>query len=568
MTIGDSITNSYLKNIKRFIQKMPIIYILLHNGFNLKKTLIDIKGYNNIKRNDLFDSRFYQKKYNDLNNQNINLLLHYIYHGAKEFKNPNKDFDTKYYMKKYKDVKKSGLNPLIHYVLYGIGEKRFINIEKEELVHKKEIIDKNMKNINLKDFKSDSPLVSIIILNRNGINHLKRLFKDFKENIQYPNYEVIVVDNASCDNSVEYLERINDIPIKIIKNKINESFSKANNKAISVSNGEFILLLNNDIETTYGWLNEMMQTLERNNYNCTVGAKLVYPKIHGKNHKESFKVQHAGMAFDEYSDGSILPYNIGNRYKPFDKKINMESKRGGVTAAVLLVKRSIYEELGGLDEDYNYGYEDVDFCLKILKNGYDNIYCPNALLFHYEYGTDRVLHAYFEQRNRGILNKAFLFYKWNKYLAKNILKEKINKEKILTEKKLNIIFLLNNENNIQKKIHELVDSINKYGWEAKIINIDEEFVYGLNNNVDILISTIPNFSPRELHGTKINLLKFGFIEDSINYWLNNPFIREYDFLLTNDNKIHEKLVKNSFNTSLASLKLENLIDFIKNNFLK
>ena len=467
-------------------------------------------------------------------------------------------------MNKYRDVKKSGLNPLIHYTLYGIDEKRFINMKIEESIIKESVISENLKKINLKDFNKDVPLVSIIILNKDGINHLKRLFKDFKENIQYPNYELIVVDNASSDESVEFLEKINDIPIKIIKNEINESFSKANNRGVSISQGEFVLLLNNDIETTYGWLNEMMQTLERYEYNCTVGAKLVFPQIHAKGHKkESFKIQHIGIAFREQRNGLIRPYNMGAQMKPFDKETSIESKRGGVTGAALLVKKSIYQKLGGLDEEYIYGYEDVDFCLKMIKNGYDNVYCPNALLFHHEHGTDDSLNNYYDRINRTKTNKAIYFYRWNDYLISNILKEKVNKEKILTEEYLNILFVSQANSKVQSKLNKLVNHINEYGWKAKIMDMNEEFAYSLSKNIDILISDSPDLYLREIEGTKKSLLKFAFIEDSVDVWIKNPAINEYDFLLTENEKIQNELKDNSLNSKQISLDFENFADFLK-----
>lgn len=555
-------------NIKKILIYSFFLYVFTINKFNIKKIFIDIQGYYLIKKKDLFDSEFYLENITSIGEFESNPLLHYIYYGGFEKKDPNSNFSSEFYLNKYNDVGAAELNPLIHYVMYGIKEGRMPNIIKDAEPKYESILNQNRKRVNIVEFGENSPLVSIVILNRNGLSHLKRLFKNFKENIQYPNYEVIVIDNASSDDSIKFLKEIKDIAIKIIENETNESFSSANNKGVKIAKGEFILLLNNDIETTYGWLNEMMQTSLKNNHNGTVGAKLVYPFLFKKSKKKKpFRIQHIGIAFSEVSNGTVVAYNLGNKLKPFAEKSNIESIRGGVTAAALLVKKSIFEEVGGLDEDYNYGYEDVDFCLKILKNGYKNIYCPNALLFHHEHGTDESMNTFRQQLYRLKFNKTILYSKWNNYLIENIINEKLNKKPILNEKTLNMLFISNSEtsNKTKEFLSSLNHEINNYGWESKIVNMDEKYVYRLNKDIDILISTVPNFYPQEIANIKKSLIKFGLVLDFPEEWSKNPVIREYDLLLTPKQEIHNYLIDNSIESSLISMDQNEFTQFIKNN---
>jgi GT2 family glycosyltransferase len=429
------------------------------------------------------------------------------------------------------------------------------------------IINQNRERVNIVEFSENSPLVSIIILNRNGISHLKRLFKTFKENIQYPNYEVIIIDNGSSDDSIKFLKKIKNIPIIIVENEANESFSTANNKGAEIANGEFVLLLNSDIETTYGWLNEMMQTSAKNKHNGAVGAKLVYPALFTKNKKKkSFSIQHIGIAFWEISNGVVEAYNIVIKLDPFDKKIDKESLRGGVTAAALLIKKSIFEEIGGLNENYNYGQEDVDFCLELLKKGYKNLYCPNALLFHHEQGTDEVINDSLEQFYRFKSNKSILFYKWRNYLIKNIINQKLNKERILSEKSLNITFISKRRSfDIRKNLSTLNNDINSYGWESEIIEMEDKNVYNLNLDIDILISTIPDYYPQEIAKVKKSLIKIGLILDFPGEWIKNPAIGEYNLLLTPKKEIHDYLMNNSIESIIVPLKCNEFIQFVKDN---
>jgi len=422
------------------LSNIPYLFILLKSKGNLKKVWVNIKGYQAIKSLGLFDEAYYLNNYKNVLISGMNPLIHYIYYGYKENKSPSAIFDDKYYLNRYNDVKTSGINPLVHYSIYGINEKRKIiaiderdqkkiNLEQDRGSNKNEIkdekdriVNKNASIIELYPFQNDDPLVSIIILNRNGLEHLKRLFKNFKKNIAYPAYEIIVVDNGSTDESISYLNALqSNLPIKIVKNNKNKSFSEANNAAVDISNGEYILLLNNDIEPTFGWLNEMMQTALRYNNVGAVGAKLVYPynfnSIYNKNN--SFKIQHAGIAYKLESNNEINPFHLCKGLEAFDEYSNIEQLRAGVTGAVLLVKKEIYKEVGGLDEDYYYGYEDVDFSLKLLERGYLNIYCPKALLFHYELGTQETKEYSF-LFNKFKNNETVLFNKWFNWLNKRI----------------------------------------------------------------------------------------------------------------------------------------------------
>ncbi len=425
------------------LSSMPYLFILFKSKGDLRKAWVNIKGYRIIKSLGLFDDIYYLNKNKNVLLSGMDPLIHYIYYGYNENKFPSAIFDGRYYLNRYKDVKTSGLNPLIHYSLYGINEKRKIiaidekeqkkigsehenGLNKNEINKEKDrIVKKNGSLIELYPFQDDDPLISIIILNRNGLKHLKRLFKNFHENVAYPAYEIIVVDNGSTDESISYLNSLqNDLPIKIIKNNKNKSFSEANNAAVNIANGEYILLLNNDVEPTFGWLNEMMQTSLRYNNVGAVGAKLIYPynanSIYNKNN--SFKIQHAGIAFKLESKEKIEPFHICKGLNAFDEYSNLEQARAGVTGAVLLVKKEVYKEVGGLDENYYYGYEDVDFCLKLLKTKYSNFYCPKALLFHYEFGTTESI-EYEYNLNKFKNNEKVLFDKWYTWLNKRINKK-------------------------------------------------------------------------------------------------------------------------------------------------
>lgn len=399
-----------------------------------------------------------------------------------------------------------------------------------------EIVDKNNALVNLHSFDNNAPLVSIIILNRNGHDHLQRLFKNFKEKIQYPSYEIIVVDNASTDNSLNFLEAIStSLPIRIIKNNVNESFSKSNNEAAKAAKGEFLLLLNNDVEPLYGWLNNMMQTALKSEHIGAVGAKLIYPDCSEStyNKNNSFKIQHSGIAFKK-EDVFIKPYNISHD-DPFDKKIDFEMERAALTAAALLVNKDYYWQVGGLDEGYNYGYEDVDFCLKLLKKGYKNIYCAKAVLFHYEFGTQET-NKNKEVKNRRLQNRALFYQKWNRWLSKQLFLDKLNNNLFFSENPLSIAFAVTESGkNVSAGDYftalELGESLKKLGWN--IIFLPRQGPgnwYELEENVDVIISMLDSYDPRKIRTTHKSLIKIAWARNWFERWVSNPGFSDYDIV--------------------------------------
>jgi GT2 family glycosyltransferase/spore maturation protein CgeB len=399
------------------------------------------------------------------------------------------------------------------------------------------IINKNISVVDLENFDDNAPLVSIIIINRNGLNYLKRLFKNFEENIKYPSYEIIVVDNSSHDGSVSFLENISsDLPLKIIKNKENESFARANNQAAEIAQGEYLLLLNNDVEPTYGWLNQMMKSQLQSDNVGAVGAKLVYPDCSTSplNKKKSFKIQHTGIAFME-EDGFIKPYNMGNG-DPFQVEGEMDEIRAAVTAAAMLVSRDKYFQVDGLDESYNYGYEDVDFCLKLLKKGYENIYCPKALLFHYEFGTQEK-NKKKEVRNRRLNNMKIFREKWNKWLRRELLMDKLNSNVLFSDKPLKVAFVVtetgeNCSAGDYFTATSMGKSFRKFGWEISFLSrTGSEDWYEIDRDVDVVVSLLDAYDIRKIRSENNLLIKVAWPRNWLSRWISHPDFVDFDIVM-------------------------------------
>lgn len=223
-----------------------------------------------------------------------------------------------------------------------------------------------------------------------GINHLARLMPGLS---QEEGIEIIIVDNGSKDGTSNYLSQY-DCTIK--NNKINQGFSKAHNQGARLAQGDHYLLLNNDTVVTNGFTQEMLKTFSIDEKIGIVGC-LIYTMNMPK------RVQHAGVCFTpEY-----VPYELGLEIPSISPGITNNDGRvvsvrevPSVTAACMMVKRSVWEELGGMDEGYVNGWEDTDFVLRAREKGYKVWYTGKTYIQHEHFGSRSAGRFKHEAQNR------------------------------------------------------------------------------------------------------------------------------------------------------------------------
>ena len=228
-----------------------------------------------------------------------------------------------------------------------------------------------------------TPKISIIIPNKDHVEDLRRCIGSILEKSTYDNYEIIVVENNSTrEETFAYYRQISEndkITVVTYKPAEGETFnySKVNNFGVSMSTGEYVLLLNNDTEViTVNWLEELLMYAQRNDVAC-VGAKLYYPNK---------TIQHAGVVIGlgAHRTAGHSHYMQHRDNLGYMGRLCYTQDVSAVTGACLLVKRKCYDEVGGLGEDFAISLNDVDFCLKLRDKGYLNVFTPFAELFHYE----------------------------------------------------------------------------------------------------------------------------------------------------------------------------------------
>lgn len=222
-----------------------------------------------------------------------------------------------------------------------------------------------------------NPMISIIIANKDAKEDLEKCINSIAKST-YKNYEIIVVENNSTTKEIaEYYEQLKDFEkVKVIKyEEQGFNYSKINNFGSKSATGEYILLLNNDIEViTENWLEEMLSLCQREDVGI-VGAKLLYPDN---------TVQHAGVIIGMGGIAGHINKLIDDKDVGYFARAAIVNNYSAVTAACLIVKKSLFEEVGGLDEDFKVAFNDVDFCMKIRELNKLVIYTPYAKLYHYE----------------------------------------------------------------------------------------------------------------------------------------------------------------------------------------
>lgn len=226
------------------------------------------------------------------------------------------------------------------------------------------------------------PKVSIIIPTRNAGTLVKNCINSIYQKTTYQNFEVILVDNNSDDRqSISIFHDLENkySTLRIIRDENPFNYSAINNRAVQLVNGDYVLLLNNDIEVlTPGWLDEMVGIAIQPDTGA-VGARLLYPDK---------TIQHAGIILGIAGWAGHAHKGYPDTSLGYVARLGLMQEFSAITGACLLVSRDKYLQVGGLNEtELKIACNDVDFCLKLKSAGYRNIWTPHASLFHHESAT-------------------------------------------------------------------------------------------------------------------------------------------------------------------------------------
>lgn len=257
---------------------------------------------------------------------------------------------------------------------------------------------------------TEKPLVSILIPNKDQKESLKLCIGSIREKTKYENYEIIIIENNSTTKEIfDYYEELKlDERIRVVTWEREFNYSAINNFGVKHANGRLLLFLNNDVEVrTDDWMEELVGNCLRPEVGIT-GVKLLYP---------DGTIQHAGTVIGIGGIAGHMFVNMPGERSGYLHKASLQMDYSAVTAACMMMKREVFEKIGGFEEQLSVAFNDVDLCLRTNEAGYLVVYDPYVELYHYE-SKSRGTEDSEEKVRRFQCEIEFMRTRWEKLLKK------------------------------------------------------------------------------------------------------------------------------------------------------
>lgn len=257
-------------------------------------------------------------------------------------------------------------------------------------------------------------MIDIIIPTYNKPEFLSACIESIELHTSGCDWRIIIADDNSPDKKMKaYLRKTSH---RVIFNQQERGFPSNCDYAVSQTDGEFILLLNQDTIATPGWLGAMVKEMDDPQV-AIVGSKLIFPEGKGE---LAGKIQHAGVVRNAHG----LPYHCFRGEDPYIPEVNVRRELNAVTFACALIRREVWNELGGLDRAFEGGqFEDVDFSWRARKRGYKIVYQPLSMLYHYEHGAGEEFVFATEMKNRDLLLRKWAMIGSDEHLLISLAEE-------------------------------------------------------------------------------------------------------------------------------------------------
>lgn len=223
-----------------------------------------------------------------------------------------------------------------------------------------------------------NPKVSIIVPNKDHKEDLEKCLNSVYGKSTYTNFEIIIVENNSTEQETfDYYKELEDqhSNLRVVNFEGSFNYSSINNFGVGFASGEYLVLLNNDTEViTPNWIEEMLMYCQRPDIGV-VGAKLYYPDN---------TIQHAGVVIGLAGFAGHIFHGASQQDLGYNGNLIHVQNLSAVTAACMMIKKKVFDELYGLNEKYVVAFNDIDFCLRVREKGYLIVWTPFAELYHYE----------------------------------------------------------------------------------------------------------------------------------------------------------------------------------------
>lgn len=395
------------------------------------------------------------------------------------------------------------------------------------------------------------PRISMIALNWNGDLMLEDFLTSLEQNQPRLPYELIIVDHGSTDCSTEIIQRYADrLPIRLLERRANYSFSSSNNYAVSLATGDYLLFLNNDLIFQHDCVGSMAELLISDGKVGVVGARLLEP-IKEANGSWSFEPHHEGVRFKI----DTLPGSGAKYYAPQEiNGIPTELSRSVlqmpvITAALMMCRKSDFVAVGGFCEDYFYGLEDVDLCLKISHQLEKLIVCNlNASAIHNRSATrdskflekqaTKLYTADIHSNNRSKYIRRF-----GRQLTRRVLRSLLDGSSFYRRQPLRVTFAVT-EADINTAAGDYFTALElgiwlqkKFGWEICFVKIGSYSIPG----TDVLVAMRHDYNIRKLVHGNPGLVTVAWIRNRTDQWLEQPEFNDYNLIFASSQKTIDHL---------------------------
>jgi O-antigen biosynthesis protein len=415
----------------------------------------------------------------------------------------------------------------------------------------------------------DDRSVVLAILTRDGRDNLERLLPALRGRTLHERYEIVVLDNGSGEATREFLAAQDDV--RVIRSETNLSFSAANNRVAEETASDAICFLNDDVEPlSRGWLRRMLAALDggeggqvgegppvgaggstspaRGGPVVAVGAQLVYPRrpLLARTRTRDVGVQHRGIELRPVPGGVPEATNTGEGTEPDLDGGHVDV--AAVTAACLLVDRGAFQAVGGFDDRYVYGAEDVDLCWELRRRGGRIQVVPQAVLFHHE-GATRHREDPADVRNRRQRrNWERLAGKLGPQLARAVTVDRLRSDLVLTSRPYEVAITVTRD--LEEAgygdwytAQELRGAMERLGWNVRFIEKYRDAWYDLAPEVDAVVVLLDTFDVRQV--ARSGLTTLAWVRNWTERWIQTPWFDDFDVVLVSGSRSAEVIRERS-----------------------
>jgi GT2 family glycosyltransferase len=400
--------------------------------------------HQSIDPHPLFSANYYSQQISRSNSPSTSPLENYLVHGSALGLNPCSGFNTEQYLEAFHDVRESGINPLIHYVVFGRQERdrnhvfrfidtnwyswnfqgdpllfqigavaHYLNIGAEtgfrsssdplvaelgkqiaHLHHYSGNLTERIANLSIPETKA--PIVSIIIPTLNHCSDVVHCLESIVRSHPATPYELIVVDDGSDEEQLRLLESVPNLRFLTLDK--NKGFAATTTAGVNISQGKYLVFLNNDTLVLKDWLDQLVQVVNADENVGLVGSKIL---------REDLKVQEVGGSVSRQG----FAFQNGNGLEFQHWSLQLPREVDYCSAASLLIRRTVWDQVGGFDARFEPAYyEDTDLCFEARQLGYASVCNPRSVAIHRE-GTSHG-HDGFGLKRYQYRNRELFFNKW------------------------------------------------------------------------------------------------------------------------------------------------------------